>query len=198
MTASLPYVHQVTKYDPADRDERGYYVGDEDVRSDHRPVEAAYLAVAAAFAKDSGVTEVAIREPAVAGVVNFGVEPAVVLLEEGHVHNASRWHRVTAVGLASIRSGLAPRARLSIWPDLSPDAGAALADLPDGLTELVWSDQHGKIHSRYVYADEDDPMAVVGDSDGVLAVSCYADERRPLLAAVLPDADGVLRARWAA
>lgn len=313
---ALPYVHQVTKYDPADRDERGHYTGSEDVSSDHGPVEAAYLAAVAAFAEDSGVTEVAIREPAVAGMVNFGVEPLLaghgldglfpsdltgyhdgalvpvgvavelvramlrdngawcrlevdgrflvhigydqymyvgsslpctravdlaherglfaeripaspyehspddedgparpadaefwaelaalvadrgaVLLEEGYVHNAARWHRVTG-DLAAIRARLAPRARLSVWPDLSPDVQAALADLPDGLTELVWRDRHGTIRSRNVYRDEDDPLAVVGDADGVLVLSCYADDRTPLLSAVLPDPDGVLRARW--
>jgi small subunit ribosomal protein S1 len=63
----LPYTYRVTKYDPADRDERGRYVGVErSLRSDHGPVEAAYLAAVAAFAEDSGVTRLAIREPSCA------------------------------------------------------------------------------------------------------------------------------------
>lgn len=44
----------------------------------YRSFAARYLgAPVAAFAQDSGVTQVAIREPAVAGFVHFGVEPAV-------------------------------------------------------------------------------------------------------------------------
>ncbi|MEU4728793.1 RNA-binding protein [Streptomyces sp. NPDC023588] len=74
------YVHCITKYDPADRDERGCYTGAEDTVSDHGPVEAAYLAAIAAFAEASDIDRLEIREPAVTGFVHFGVEPAV----EGH------------------------------------------------------------------------------------------------------------------
>ncbi|MER7468632.1 hypothetical protein [Streptomyces sp. NPDC097981] len=51
----LPYVYQVTKYDPADRDQHGHYAGTEDTTSDHGPVEAACLQAVAAFAEDTGV-----------------------------------------------------------------------------------------------------------------------------------------------
>ncbi|WP_024759712.1 hypothetical protein [Streptomyces exfoliatus] len=71
------FVHRITKYDPADRDERGHYTGAEDTVSDHGPVEAAYLAAIAAFAEVSGVDRLAIREPEVAGFVHFGLEPLV-------------------------------------------------------------------------------------------------------------------------
>ncbi len=74
------HVYRVTKYDPADRDEQGHYVGPEDVYSDHGPVEAAYLASVAAFAEDTGITHLTIREPEVTGFVNFGVEPPI----DGH------------------------------------------------------------------------------------------------------------------
>ncbi|WP_344177255.1 hypothetical protein, partial [Kribbella lupini] len=76
----LPYVYKVTKYDPIDWNEQGRYVGPEDERSDHGPKEAAYLAAVAAFAEDSGITELSIREPEVAGFVNFGLEVPI----EGH------------------------------------------------------------------------------------------------------------------
>ncbi|MFD7734292.1 RNA-binding protein [Kitasatospora phosalacinea] len=59
----LPYAYRVTKYDPARRDECGRYTGTEDTDSDHGPIEAAYVAAVAAFAADSGVTELEIREP---------------------------------------------------------------------------------------------------------------------------------------
>ena len=48
-------VYRVTKYDPADRNEKGHYVGTEDEGSDHGPVEAAYLASVAAFAEEAPV-----------------------------------------------------------------------------------------------------------------------------------------------
>ncbi|MFF3600658.1 hypothetical protein [Kitasatospora indigofera] len=63
MTAGLPYVHRVTKYDPADRDERGCYTGPEDSDCDHGPVEAAYLVALAAFAEEAGITELTVRDP---------------------------------------------------------------------------------------------------------------------------------------
>ncbi|GHH45754.1 RNA-binding protein [Streptomyces candidus] len=71
------FVHQITKYDPADRDEQGRYIGAEDTISDHGPVEAAYLAAVAAFAQDAGIDRLEIRDPAVAGYVHFGAEPSV-------------------------------------------------------------------------------------------------------------------------
>lgn len=74
---STSYVHRITKYDPADRDDRGAYRGSEDVSSDHGPVEAAYLAAVTAFAADTGVTRLTIRDPEVSGFVHFGAEPPV-------------------------------------------------------------------------------------------------------------------------
>ncbi|WP_328498872.1 hypothetical protein OHS59_43530 [Streptomyces sp. NBC_00414] len=74
------FAHRITKYDPADRDERGHYNGAEDTVSDHGPVEAAYLEAIAAFAQASGIDRLEIREPAVTGFVNFGLEAPV----DGH------------------------------------------------------------------------------------------------------------------
>ncbi|WP_328674069.1 hypothetical protein [Streptomyces sp. NBC_00328] len=59
----LAYVYRVTKYDPADRDEHGHYTGLEGTGSDHGEVEAAYLQAVAAFATETGVDHLAIREP---------------------------------------------------------------------------------------------------------------------------------------
>lgn len=77
---STPHVHRITKYDPAHRDGRGAYRGPEDVSSDHGPVEAAYLAAVSAFAEDSGVTRLTVRDPAVSGLVHFAAERLI----EGH------------------------------------------------------------------------------------------------------------------
>ncbi|MEV0316778.1 RNA-binding protein [Nonomuraea fuscirosea] len=314
------HVYRVTKYDPADRDAAGRYVGPEDVYSDHGAVEAAYLASVAAFAEETGITHLAIREPEVAGFVNFGVEPPIdghglaglfppdltgyhdgaqvpmsvalelvramlrdngawcrleaegrffvhvgydqyvyvgsalpcpyavslthgrglfaepidrspydphldeadsarrrsaddpfwaelnvlisrrgtVLLEEGFVFNTSRWHRIALDDVASIRSRIAPRARLLIWPDLSADVDTALAGLPDdGLVEIVWQNSRGEITSLTIDETEYPALpAKLADARAVLILSCDEDERIPLMAAVMPDPDGVLRARW--
>jgi small subunit ribosomal protein S1 len=318
VTSPLPFCYRVTKYNPADRDERGHYTGTEDVRSDHGAVEAAYLAAVAAFAEDSGVRTLSIREPAIAGLINFGIEPPVdghglaglfpadltgyhdgaqvpvavglelvramlrdngawcrlevadrfsvhvgwdqyvyvssasscdravatthglglfaepipespylpepadppaqaaddtfwqnvadliaergpVLLEEGFVQSASRWHRLTADRLQDIRAGLTPRARLLLWPDLSADIPSILTALPTdgGLTEVVWEDRSGTITGRYA-AEENYPAlrAELADARAATVLSIYEDERHPLMTAVLPDPDGVLRARW--
>ncbi|MGW4906308.1 hypothetical protein [Streptomyces sp. NPDC004270] len=63
----LPYVYQVTKYDPADRNQHGHYTGAETATSDHGPVEAAYLRAVAAFAEEAGVDRLTIREPQIGG-----------------------------------------------------------------------------------------------------------------------------------
>ncbi|WP_406286849.1 S1 RNA-binding domain-containing protein [Streptomyces sp. NBC_00209] len=72
-----PYVYQVTKYDPADRDQHGHYVGVEPATSDHGRVETAYLQAIAAFAEESGVDQLAVREPQIGGFCHFGLEPPV-------------------------------------------------------------------------------------------------------------------------
>ncbi|MFF6983710.1 hypothetical protein ACFZAV_40015 [Streptomyces sp. NPDC008343] len=74
------FVHRITKYDPADRDEHGSYRGAEEAVSDHGPVEAAYLEAVSAFAEAAGIDRLEIREPSVTGPVHFGAQPAV----EGH------------------------------------------------------------------------------------------------------------------
>ncbi|MEV6324319.1 S1 RNA-binding domain-containing protein [Nocardia sp. NPDC051787] len=315
----LPYVYRVTKYDPADRDEHGGYTGAEESVSDHGPVEAAYLQAVAAFAEDTGVHQLTIREPRITGLLRFGVEPAVeghglaglfptdltgyhdgaqvpvavglelvramlrengascrlevedvfavhvgwdqylyvgtnqpceralsrtrelglfperlkaspydaalddvpgeqrpaddifwarlswcittyqaVLLEEGYILNASRWHRLTSDTVDAVRAELTPRAQLTVWPDLSTDVDEILAALPDeGLIELVWEDEHGQITSTI--ADETqftELAAQITDARAATVLSLYVDERHPLFTAVLPDIDGILRARW--
>ncbi|WP_433179263.1 S1 RNA-binding domain-containing protein [Actinoallomurus sp. CA-150999] len=315
----LPHVYRVTKYDPADRDEDGGYTGAEEAVSDHGPVEAAYLEAVAAFAEDTGVHELTVREPQVTAFAHFGREPAVeghglaglfppdltgfhdgthvpvsvglelvramlrdngvwcrlevenvfavhvgwdqyvyvgssepcegaldrtralglfperidaspydadlddepgeqrpaddtfwarlrwfiatqqaVILEEGYLHNASRWHRLTGDTVDAVRARLTPRAQLTVWPDLSTDVDEILAVLSDkDLIELVWENEDGQITSTI--ADESHFAELAPRIAGARAatvLSLYADERHPLFTAVLPDGDGVLRARW--
>ncbi|MDV5145733.1 S1 RNA-binding domain-containing protein [Streptomyces sp. SBC-4] len=313
-----PYVYRVTKYDPADRDEHGHYAGSEDTVSDHGEVEASYLQAVAAFAEDTGVDHLTVREPQVPSLAHFGSEPPVDgfglaglfpagptgfhdgaevpldialelvramlrdngawcrletegafavhvgwdqylyigssrpceealartralglfperldsspyemetddadvqrpgddefwaglrwaiaacragLLEETYIDGASRWHRLTRDSIDTVRTGIAPRARLAVWPDLSSDVDAVIGALPaEGLVEGVWQDKGGRIHSAV--ADEDafaELAARLSDAEAAALLSVYADERAPLFTAVMPDDDGVVRARW--
>jgi small subunit ribosomal protein S1 len=316
----LPYVYRVTKYDPADRDEHGHYTGSEDTVSDHGEVEASYLQAVAAFAGDSGVDHLAVREPQVPSLAHFGVEPpvdgfgvdglfpggptgfhdgaevpleiglqlvramlrdsgawcrleaegafavhvgwdqylyisssrpceealahtrelglfpecldaspyafeaeeeeqviqrpgdddfwadlhrAVVtgqagILEETYLEGASRWHHLTSDTIDLVRAGLAPRARLAVWPPLSTDIDAVLRALPaDGLVEGVWQDDDGNIRSAIAEEDEFPELAArISRAHAAALLSVYAGESVPLRTAVMPDNDGVLRARW--
>ncbi|WP_416370998.1 S1 RNA-binding domain-containing protein [Streptomyces sp. MB09-01] len=120
------------------------------------------------------------------------------LLEEEPVEGVSRFHRLTHETLDTVRAGLAPRARLSVWPDLSCDIDTVLDALPvDGLIEGVWQDEDGRIHSAVVAEEEFPELAARMSRAGAAALlSMYADERVPLFTAVMPDGDGVVRARW--
>jgi predicted RNA-binding protein with RPS1 domain len=315
----LPYVYQVTKYDPADRNQHGHYTGSEPASSDHGPVEAAYLQAVAAFAEDAAVDHLAIREPQVTSFVHFGFEPPVdghgldgllpnglagfydgasvsievglelvramlrdngawcrlevdgaftvhvgwdqylyigssrpceaalartrslglfperldaspydfapddphhvqrpadtdfwarlrwavgayraTFLEETYADNGTRWHRLTHDNIETVRSHLAPRARLAVWPDLLTDVDAAMAALPDEDTvEIIWEDHDGRITSTVVDETEFETMASrIAGARAAGVLSLAVDERQPLFTAVLPDSDGVLRARW--
>ncbi|MEV0990678.1 S1 RNA-binding domain-containing protein [Streptomyces sp. NPDC049949] len=315
----LPHVYRITKYDPVDRDQSGHYTGTEEPHSDEGPVEAAYVQAVAAFAEETGIDRLAVREPRVAaGFAGFGAQPAVesqglgglfptghagyhdgaqvsltlalelvramlrsdgawcrleaegtftvhvgrdqyvyvgssescpaavartralglfperleaspydveadeptpqrpaddafwarvgwliatrqgALLEESHVGNSARWHRLDAGSLDEVRVRLAPRSRLAVWPDLSPDVSAVFADLPEaGLIEFVWEDGDGRIAS--IVADESRFTELAVHASGARAasaISLHTGERQPFMTAVLPDEDGVLRARW--
>lgn len=314
----LPYVYRVTKYDPADRDEHGHYIGSEDTVSDHGEVETSCLQAVAAFAEDTGVDHLAVREPQIPSLAHFGAEPPVDgfgldglfpagptgfhdgaevpleiglelvramlrangawcrleaegafavhvgwdqylyigsirpceaalartralglfperlhsspyemetdgadvqrpgddefwaglrwavaacragLLEETYIEGASRWHRLTRDTIDTVRAGLAPRARLAVWPDLSPDVDAVIGALPtEGLVECVWQEKDGRIQSAVADEDEFPGLAArVSGADAATLLSVYADERAPLFTAVMPDNDGVVRARW--
>lgn len=121
-----------------------------------------------------------------------------VFLEEVFAVNVSRWHRLTRDNIETVRSQLVPRSQLAVWPDLLTDVDTAVAALPDeDLAKIVWEDEDGQITSTVV--DETQFAAVTSQLAGARAagvVSMYAGEDLPLFTAVLPDSDGVLRARW--
>ncbi|MEV7194938.1 S1 RNA-binding domain-containing protein [Streptomyces sp. NPDC093510] len=131
-------------------------------------------------------------------------------LEETYLEGATRWHRLTRDTVDAVRSRIAPRARLAVWPHLSSDTAAVLDALPaEGLVEGVWEDESGRIRSAI--ADETEFPQLTARISGAVAamlLSGYADTDTatdtdahalacvPLFTAVMPDSDGVLRARW--
>ncbi|MGW1012700.1 S1 RNA-binding domain-containing protein [Streptomyces termitum] len=120
------------------------------------------------------------------------------LLEETYVEGASRWHRLTRDSIDTVRARIAPRARLAVWPDLSSDVDAVIGARPaEGLVECVWQDKDGRIHSAVADEDEFAELAArLSDAEAAALLSIYADERASLFTAVMPDDDGVVRARW--
>ncbi|MGW1501956.1 hypothetical protein ACWCQW_25875 [Streptomyces mirabilis] len=81
---------------------------------------------------------------------------------------------------------------------MSSDIDAVLEALTtDGLVEGVWQDNDGHIDSTIV--DENafpELTAQIRSAPAAALLSVYATERTPRFTAVMPDNDGVLRARW--
>jgi small subunit ribosomal protein S1 len=100
-----------------------------------------------------------------------------LLLEETHIVNATRWHRLTKENLNAVRAGLGPRALLTVWPDLQPDVSTVLtALLSEWHLEFVWETKDGTI--RDVTVDETqfrELAALVTDARAARALSLYAD-----------------------
>ncbi|MFD5565718.1 S1 RNA-binding domain-containing protein [Kitasatospora griseola] len=120
------------------------------------------------------------------------------VLEESPIQNVSRWHRLTPDTVDAVRAGLAPRAMLTVWPPLSTDVAAVLASVPeDGQVEFVRADAAGTITGVRVDGEQREELAALAaGARAAAALPTTVDEHRPLSAAVLPDPDGVLRARW--
>ncbi|MGW3635652.1 S1 RNA-binding domain-containing protein [Streptomyces sp. NPDC005122] len=87
---------------------------------------------------------------------------------------------------------------MPVWPNLSSDINEVLGALPaDGLIEGVWQDKGGRIHSAVADEDEFPELtARISGAEAAALLSVYADDRAPLFTAVMPDSDGVVRARW--
>jgi predicted RNA-binding protein with RPS1 domain len=119
-------------------------------------------------------------------------------LEETFAVNASRWHRLSRDNITTVRSQLTPRAQLSVWPDLLTDVDTAVAALPgEGLVKIIWEKEDGQITSAVVDETQfEDVTSQLAGASAAGVVSQYAGEDLPLFTAVLPDSDGVLRARW--
>ncbi|MGZ9935391.1 S1 RNA-binding domain-containing protein [Streptomyces sp. NC-S4] len=127
-----------------------------------------------------------------------------VLVEERYAGGDHRWHRpTTAAEISGVRALLTPRARLAVWPDLTDDIEAVRAAVlrSERLELLVQQRPDGIPWARLAepwMGCTDIAFPVIGSGPGCRAglVPLAPADRRPLLAGVLPDADGVVRARW--
>ncbi|MCF2530764.1 hypothetical protein [Yinghuangia soli] len=157
-------------------------------------------------------------------VAELAAERGSVLLEEQYVGNAYRRHWISAAGatpamrtVEEVRGVLGPRARLAVWPDAGDDEAEAEAKTgaktesetvraavrrQDCLQLLVRYCPDGRFHPEMIAephvarADVPDPTGCPARGHRSALVPLLRTDRRPLLAAVVPDADGVVRARW--
>ncbi|MFI5476877.1 hypothetical protein ACIA6D_42800 [Streptomyces cacaoi] len=81
---------------------------------------------------------------------------------------------------------------------MSCDIDAVLASFPaDGLVEGVRQDKDGRLHSAICDQDEFPELTSrISTASAAALLSVYAGEDLPLCTAVMPDIDGVVRARW--
>ncbi|MEU1852880.1 hypothetical protein ABZ499_27310 [Streptomyces sp. NPDC019990] len=198
------FAHRITKYSPAERDERGHYNGAEHTVSDHGPVEAAYLEAIAAFAQESGIDRLEIREPEVTGFVNAGLEELV----DGHGLAGLFPPDLTGyydgaevsvpVALELVRAMLRDQ---GAWcrleqQDSSPCTSGGISTCGESV-DFVWEAANGTI--RHVTVDETHRQqltTLVAGARAACSLPVAVDERHPLFQVALPDSDGVLRARW--
>lgn len=124
-------------------------------------------------------------------------EHGAVLLEEDAAW--TRWHRATS---DAPRPPLRPRCRVWVWPDLTTDIPAVLAHLDEGDPDdlegtVVWQAADDGVHHSPLYEDTVDEVrtALAGAARAQWRTSAF-DDFRPLIEAVMPDDDGVIRGRW--
>lgn len=137
-----------------------------------RPIDAAFWAEVDALVTDGGAA----------------------MLEERAAWR--RWHRLTP---GAPRPALRPRCAVAVWGDLDPDVDAVLARPADEiwLDELVWLTADGELRS--CTATDDDVASVISEATGARRAwwrPGHVGQQAPLIEAVQPDTDGVVRARW--
>lgn len=125
-------------------------------------------------------------------------ERGAVLLQEDAAW--TRWHRVIP---DASRPRLRPRCRVWVWPDLTTDIPAVTSHLdeddPDDVQgTVVWQTPDGLLHHKSWVSAEDVEEVRSHHADATRAQwhSDYLEDLHPLIEAVMPDHDGVIRARW--
>lgn len=121
------------------------------------------------------------------------------VLQEEYAVNASRWHLLRGDTLERTRAGLAPRSCLAVWPRLTEDVAAVLAGLPEeGYAQVLWQGSDGRVRGELVDEEQHGELAVhLADARSALALPVHEDQSPALFTGIVPDPDGVLRARWA-
>ncbi|MGR7001962.1 S1 RNA-binding domain-containing protein [Yinghuangia aomiensis] len=119
-------------------------------------------------------------------------------VEEQYIRNAYRWHQpTTPADVEELRAGLTPRARPAVWPDLTEDTGTVgSAIMREQRLQLLVEQHPGGFHQERI-ADSHTGASLKNEPGRRYAlVPLEPTDRKPLASAVLPDVDGVLRARW--
>ncbi|MFF7248808.1 S1 RNA-binding domain-containing protein [Embleya sp. NPDC008237] len=135
-----------------------------------------------------------------AELIELVAERGGVLLEERRVGNAYRWHRLTnAPEVDAVRTELTPRARLAAWPDLIEEGEAIRAAIArqERLALLVQQYPGGGFYDARIAEQamaRDRIISAPGHRAALVLLE--PSDRDPFLAGVLPDSDGILRARW--
>ena len=120
------------------------------------------------------------------------------VLEEQFAVNASRWHPLTRDTLEQVRIRLPPPPRLAVWAAPAEDTGSVLAGLPEaGCLQVVREDHDGSLTGALVDVEDHAELAAwLAGARRALALPVREDQSPALFSGVLPDPDGVLRARW--
>ncbi|MQS11670.1 30S ribosomal protein S1 [Streptomyces kaniharaensis] len=148
------------------------YAPELDETADARPADDAFWAAVAALVAERGA----------------------VLLEEQYVRNGYRWHGISSVeDVDGARARLTPRARLALWPDLSADL--------DAVRTAIERQEHVAMLVEEPQLADSFPARIAERRTEVrkcraALIPMEPADRHPLLAAEVPDADGVLRTRW--
>jgi small subunit ribosomal protein S1 len=149
-----------------------------------------------------------------AGVEELARQHAAVMLEEERVQNSQRWHRVLPGAASAIRKRVSPGTRLTVWPDLEGTSDALVeatqSDFPGGV--LIWQDPDGVV--SWADIEPEDAENEDRERDEVLEwvrgaaraafrtndvgswLDPATDPFSPYRVGVVPDSDGIVRARW--
>jgi small subunit ribosomal protein S1 len=119
-------------------------------------------------------------------------------LEEERIGHVFRWHRLAIEDVEVIRSRIGPRARLRVWPAMETDTDK-VSDRLVGRerAHVVWESREGQILDAECEASSFETLIrEVRKSRGAMVRVLDANQSEPLFTAVMPDGDGILRARW--
>ena len=121
-----------------------------------------------------------------------------VWIEEERISHVFEWHRLAVEQIETVRSKIGARARLRVWPSMETDTDKiAKQVVGSDSAHVVWEAPDGQVLDAECDASNSVMIArEVRNSRGAMVRILDANHAEPLFTAVMPDGDGVLRARW--